>query len=68
MVKIFTSRIKASNLAEMFGLTYSLVRNKAPLENKAMTRIGAMKIGRNISYIFNFSLSVSISTKFGIQT
>ena len=37
MVETFTSRIKATNLTQMFVLTYSLLRNMAPHENGAMT-------------------------------
>ena len=63
----FTSRIKASHLAEMLFLIYTLMRNMAPLANRPLMYVGAMKMGRNISYIFNFSFSESIPTKFDIQ-
>ena len=34
MVETFKSRIKTSNLVEMFILNYLLIRNMAPLENR----------------------------------
>ena len=49
MVETSTLRIKAPNLAEIFGLTYSIIRNIAPLENRDLTYVGAMKMRRNIS-------------------
>ena len=68
MVKKFTSRIKTPNLAEMFALTYSLIRNIVPIGKRPLICVDAMKMGRNIPYIFNFSPSEWILTKFGIRT
>ena len=68
MVETFTSRIKASNLAEMFVLPYSFIRNMASLENRSMMYDSTMKVERNISYIFNYSPSEMIPTNFGIKT
>ena len=57
MSQIFTSRIKASDLAEMFVSANLIGKNLASHENSPMTHFGAMKMRRNISNVFNFSLS-----------
>ena len=49
MVETSTSRIQAPNLAEMFVLTCSLIKDITPLENTPLTYVGTMKMGRNTS-------------------
>ena len=53
MSQTFTSRLKASNLAEMFVLTYLLGKKLAPHENPPLTHFGTIKIGRNIYWTFH---------------
>ena len=60
MSQILTSWIKASNFAEIFVSAYLIGKPFGPRENAALTHFGAIKMGRNISNIFNFSLSESI--------
>ena len=53
MIETFPSRIKASNLAEMFILAYSLIRNMAPLQNKPLTYVGEFLIlSQNQNFLF----------------
>ena len=59
---------KASNLAEMFVLAYLFRNNFASRENLPLTYFGAIKIGRNMSTNFNFTLSGPIFAKFCIMT
>ena len=68
MSQTFTSRIKTSYLAEMFVLANFFIKDMAPRENPPPTDFGAIKMGRNVSNIFNFSLSRPIYTKFDILT
>ena len=49
MFETFTSLVKPSNLAGMFVLTYSLIKNMASLENRPLTYVGTMKMGGYIS-------------------
>ena len=58
MVETFTSRIKASNLAEMFVLTYSLIRNIAAHENRPLVQIDSLAR----KFIFQFYM-ISIYSK-----
>ena len=57
MSQTFASRIKTSNLVEMFVLVYLLGKTLAPGENPPLAHFGGIKMGRNISNIFNLSLS-----------
>ena len=68
IVETFTLQINISNLAEMFILTYSLIKNMAPLEINPWCMLAPWKRAMNTSYIFIFSPSESIPTKFGIWT
>ena len=52
-----TSRIKASNLAGMFVSAYLLGKKYGPRENPPLTHFGVIERVRNVSNIFNSSLS-----------
>ena len=52
MVETFTSRIKAPNLADMFVLTYSLIKSMAPLENGHLHMLLPWKWRQQISKRF----------------